>query len=98
MSTFRLVISILFFCFGVHIVVMNWLCVADNRQNKRKGSDKQHNLAPLISVIFCGTAWLVYPYLPKWWVLLPVVIDPGTWILLCALIRQIFQKTDKAKV
>jgi hypothetical protein len=81
MSIFRLILAIVLFCLGTWIVVCNWHAIAWARQNKRKGIKKGYSQIGFLSLIFCVVAGLIYPYSPKWWIFLPTVLDPGTWIL-----------------
>jgi hypothetical protein len=89
MSTFRLVFSIFTFCLGIYVVLKNWRCVLDNRKNRAKGLDQFHEVVPLVSIIYCGTAALIYPYWPRWWMLLPVLVDKGTWNLCSSMVRHV---------
>jgi len=67
---------------GAYVIAMNWMCVFANLRNARENIDKHHSLAPiagpLLLVVGLGNL------LPGigWLLLLPVLIDPGTWILL----------------
>ena len=66
---------------GGYIVSMNWLCVFANLRNAREGIDKHHSLAPVVGPLLMtvGLSKLVSGL--GWLLVLPLLIDPGTWIL-----------------
>jgi hypothetical protein len=99
MSTFRLIVSAVLLFLGVGIVIANWGGSFEAYRNKQRGIDKGYSQIPLLSFIFCVCAGLTYPYEPRWWIFLPTVLDPGTWVSLwipVVLIREWpFKKSPK---
>lgn len=74
-------VCILFTLAGGYIVAMNWLCIFANMRNVREGIDKHHSLVPVVGPLLMtiGLSKLVSGL--GWLLLLPLLIDSGTWIL-----------------
>lgn len=85
---------ILMLC-ALFIVIMNWICVIASERNSRRGIDKHHSTMPMLSLIFAGLAYLLYPFTPKWWIGIIPAVDIGTWLLLIGLPAAIVQGAFK---
>jgi len=79
--------SILITLGGGYVITMNYLCIFVSLRNARRGIDRHHSLAPLAgpALMIAGLGTLV-PNI-GWFLLLPALIDPGTWILVYSLPR-----------
>ena len=66
---------------AVYVIVMNWLCLFATIKNRKNGIDKNHSMVLLVPEILIGIS--VFTPLPfnKWYLLLPLVLHIGTWLL-----------------
>jgi len=85
MKLSQIIIAILLLLFGAYIVLMNWRCVIVSMMNKRRGIDKYHSTAPIISILSAGLAYMIYPLQPKEWIGLIPLVDIGNWTLVIGL-------------
>ncbi|MBS7351276.1 MAG: hypothetical protein KIG95_14230 [Comamonas sp.] len=80
---------------GVALVViaMNWLCVLATIKNRKNGLTKNHSQVLLVpEILIALAAFMPLPF-NKWYLLLPLAMHCGTWILpqsLFYLFREIF--------
>ena len=93
MVIIRAIISVLILLAATYVVVANWGCVIVSIRNKRKGIDRHHSTVPLISFIFAGAfAYPLYPFIPKWWIVIIPALDIGNWSLIISLPWVIFHQ------
>ena len=86
MTILRAIGAIVLMLLGAYIAIMNWVCVIVSEQNKRKGIDKRHSTAPLISLVLAGVlAYPLYPFTPKWWIGIIPAADIANWMLVIGL-------------
>ena len=96
MIIFRAIISGILLLFAAYIVVMNWGCVIVSMRNKSKGIDRHHSTVPLVSFIFAGAfAYPLFPFTPKWWIVIIPILDIANWWIIIALPWLIFHKDIK---
>ena len=94
----RCAIAFLFGLFGVFVIVMNYVMIADWIIRRR-----HHSLSPLAGGICVSIGLLVCPVaLCRHWVWVPLVVDPGCAYSLLALIyilivRRPFSKQNTIK-
>ena len=55
-------------------------CVQAHRRQKRGESGGYSNV-PILSFVFASLAWLAGHNLLGFWVFVPTVLDPGTWVI-----------------
>lgn len=48
---------------------------------KRRGGDRGFSSIPLVSLVLCTLAWAIGGQALGWWVFIPAILDPGTWML-----------------
>jgi hypothetical protein len=48
---------------------------------KRRGESGGYSSIPLLSLIFCGLAWLIARDELGLWVMFPIALDPANWSL-----------------
>ena len=75
------------------VIVMNWLYFLATIKNKRNGVDKNYSMVLLVPEILLGIAALMPLPFNKWYLLLPLALHIGTWLLpqsLFYLFREIF--------
>jgi hypothetical protein len=70
---------------GAYVIAMNWGCIFANLRNAREGIDKHHSFSPIVGplLVVVGLSKLA-PDL-GWFLVLPIVVDPATWILVYGL-------------
>lgn len=92
MNTIRLILATVILLFAAYIVVMNWGCVIVSLRNKRRGIDRHHSTAPLLSFFITIVAMVVYPW--PWMIVVPL-LDIANWSLVWApfgLIREMCRR------
>lgn len=71
---------------ALFIMAMNWLCVYVSVRNKKRGIDRHHSQVLLVPELLIGvTALLPLPF-PKWYLLIPLALHVGTWVLPASLV------------
>jgi ABC-type Fe3+ transport system permease subunit len=74
-------IGCLFVALALFIMTMNWLCVLASTRNKRKGIDRHHSQVLLVPELLIGAGALLPLPFPKWYLLIPLALHIGTWVL-----------------
>ena len=102
MIMLRVTLSILVMLIALFIVVANWGCVITSEMNKRRGIDRHHSVAPVISLLLVGLiAVPLYPWTPKWWMWILPAVDIGTWMFVVgfpwALAKGMFKRDKPSK-
>ncbi len=77
----RPVFAIIVLLFAAYIAVMNWGCVIVSLRNKKRGIDRHHSTAPLLSLFIAIVAAMI----SHWpWVFVVPLLDIANWILVWA--------------
>ena len=72
---------------GILVFIMNWAIYINNRHGKKWVS----------SIVLFGGVWIAIACLlsPIKWLALIGFTDPGVWLLIVALFKELFSGTDK---
>jgi hypothetical protein len=67
---------------AIVVALVNWFCFVKNYLNRRHGIAKNYSVVPALGFILLVIAGFVSPRGPGAWIVVPVMLDPGTWILI----------------
>lgn len=87
MTALRAALALLIALAALYVVGMNWAGAFVSWRSRRRGIEAHPSLTPLISLLLAATACSLYPYPPRFWLLLIPLLDIGNWMLLRLLLR-----------
>jgi hypothetical protein len=85
MIIFRYIIGILLACFGVYIIICNYIRQIRNYINKKKGIDKWSSPAPFLGPLCVTIGYAITPLAFKPIIFLAFIVDPDTAIIIISL-------------
>ncbi len=85
MQTFLWIVGGIIVALGVLLTLLNWGCVWTGVRDRRLGIDKNHSTVPLVGPAFVMLGAYAAPMEIPWWLWLSWAVDPGTFMVVCAL-------------
>ncbi|MCE0498465.1 MAG: hypothetical protein LV481_11025 [Methylacidiphilales bacterium] len=82
MATVGFIVAWLLFLLAIVVALVNWLCFFRNYRNRVRGVAKHHSIIPALGFFLLIIAGLICPRGPGVWIVVPVMLDPGTWVVI----------------
>ncbi len=82
MAVLGLVVAWILLGLAALVALANWTCFLRNYRNRRRGVARHYSIVPALSFILLMIAGFVCPRGPGVWIAVPVVLDPGTWVVI----------------
>jgi hypothetical protein len=82
MATAGYVVAWVLLVLAALVALVNWVCFLRNYRNRRRGVDQHASIIPALGFILLVIAGFICPHGPGAWIVVPVMVDPGTWVVI----------------
>jgi len=82
MAMVGLVVAWVMLGFATLVALVNWSSFLRNYRNRRRGGGRHHSVIPLLGFVLLIIAGMVCRHGPGVWIVVPVMLDPGTWVVI----------------
>ena len=82
MATLGLVVAWVMLGLAVLVALVNWASFVRNYRRRRQGVARHDPVIPGLGFLLLIIAGFVCPRGPGVWIAVPVMLDPGTWVVI----------------
>jgi hypothetical protein len=82
MATVGFVLAWVMLGLATLVALVNWTCFLWNYRNRLRGVAKHRSIIPALGFLLLIIAGFACPRGPGVWIVMPVMLDPGTWVVI----------------